>query len=172
MNLSRLSLVMLLLFGMESCRPEKKDSTPVDMSKDPHSFSIPTEARVTHLSWKAEVNVDTKTINAVATWNIETSHDADLLTLDIKGLIIKDVFLDNTHKTEFRISERDNILGQALAILIKPETRKVNEFIGHGNSLNNLLSVYKNCDFTESHFSGFEKKYECMDWRSLRLIFK
>jgi hypothetical protein len=53
-----------------------------------------------------------------------------------------------------------------------PETRKVNEFIGHGNSLNNLLSVYKNCDFTESHFSGFEKKYEGMDWRSLRLIFK
>ena len=54
----------------------------------------------------------------------------------------------------------------------KPETRKVNEFIGHGNSLNNLLSVYKNCDFTESHFSGFEKKYEGMDWRTLRLIFK
>ena len=53
-----------------------------------------------------------------------------------------------------------------------PETRKVNEFIGHGNSLNNLLSVYENSDFTESHFSGFEKKYEGMDWRSLRLIFK
>ncbi len=54
----------------------------------------------------------------------------------------------------------------------KPETRKVNEFIGHGNSLNNLLSVYKDCDFTESHFSGFEKKYEGMDWRSIRLIFR
>lgn len=54
----------------------------------------------------------------------------------------------------------------------KPEIRKVNEFIGHGNSLNNLLSVYKSCDFTESHFSGFEKKYEGMDWRTLRLIFK
>ena len=54
----------------------------------------------------------------------------------------------------------------------KPEKRKVNEFIGSGNSLNNLLSVYKNCDFTESHFSGFEKKYNGMDWKSLRLIFK
>ena len=54
----------------------------------------------------------------------------------------------------------------------EPETRKVNEFIGHGNSLNNLLSVYNNCDFTESHFSGFEKKYEGMDWRTLRLVFK
>ena len=55
---------------------------------------------------------------------------------------------------------------------VKPEKRKVNEFIGQGNSLNNLLSVYENCHFTESHFSGFEKKYEGMDWKSLRLIFK
>src|SRR6185295_16980940 len=31
----------------------------------------------------------------------------------------------------------------------KPETRSVNEFIGSGNSLNNLDSVYKDCDFTE-----------------------
>lgn len=54
----------------------------------------------------------------------------------------------------------------------KPEKRIVNEFIGGGNSLNNLLSVYKNCDFTESHFSGFEKKYDGMDWRSLRLVFR
>jgi hypothetical protein len=55
---------------------------------------------------------------------------------------------------------------------IKPEKQKVNDFIGTGNSLNNLLEVYKGCDFTESHFSGFDKKYEGMDWRSLRLVFK
>ena len=55
---------------------------------------------------------------------------------------------------------------------IKPEKRKVNEFIGGGNSLNNLLSVYKGCEFTESHFSGFEEKYGGMDWKSLRLVFR
>jgi hypothetical protein len=55
---------------------------------------------------------------------------------------------------------------------LNPEKFKVNEFIGGGNSLNNLLSVYKGSEFTESHFSGFEKKYEGMDWRSLRLVFK
>ena len=55
---------------------------------------------------------------------------------------------------------------------VKPEKRSVNEFIGGGNSLNNLEAVYKNCDFTESHFSGFDKKYGGMDWRSLRLVFK
>ncbi|MFI5129586.1 MAG: hypothetical protein ACHQFX_06325 [Chitinophagales bacterium] len=55
---------------------------------------------------------------------------------------------------------------------VKPEKQKANAFIGGGNSLNNLLTVYRGCDFTESHFSGFEKKYEGMDWRSLRLVFK
>jgi hypothetical protein len=55
---------------------------------------------------------------------------------------------------------------------VKPEKRSVNEFIGGGNSLNNLELVYKNCDFTESHFSGFDKKYAGMDWKSLRLVFK
>ena len=55
---------------------------------------------------------------------------------------------------------------------IKPEKRSVNKFISGGNSLNNLLAVYKNCDFTESHFSGFEEKYGGHDWRTLRLVFK
>lgn len=55
---------------------------------------------------------------------------------------------------------------------VKPEKRSVNEIIGTGNSLNNLELVYKNCDFTESNFSGFDKKYAGMDWRSLRLVFK
>ena len=54
----------------------------------------------------------------------------------------------------------------------KPEKRSVNQFLGFGNSLNNLPEIYKGCHFTESYFSGFEKKYEGMDWRTLRLVFK
>lgn len=55
---------------------------------------------------------------------------------------------------------------------LNPEKKKVNEFIGSGNTTNNLLAFYPDCDFTESHFSGFEKKYEGMDWKSIRLVFK
>ena len=55
---------------------------------------------------------------------------------------------------------------------VKPEKRTVNDFIGTGNSLNNLSSVYKDCDFTESYFSGFKKEYAGMDWKTLRLVFK
>ena len=55
---------------------------------------------------------------------------------------------------------------------LKPEKSSLNKSIGFGNSLNNLEKVYPGCPFTERHFSGFEKKYEGMDWRSLRLVFK
>lgn len=52
------------------------------------------------------------------------------------------------------------------------EKTSLNKMIGFGNSLNNLESVYVGCDFTESYFSGFDKKYEGMDWCCLRLVFK
>ncbi len=55
---------------------------------------------------------------------------------------------------------------------LHPEKVAVNKFMGGGNSFNNLSSIYKTCDFTESYFSGFDKKYDGMDWRSLRLVFK
>ncbi|MBL7730521.1 MAG: hypothetical protein JNM88_05030 [Chitinophagaceae bacterium] len=55
---------------------------------------------------------------------------------------------------------------------VKADSVKVNAFIGSGNTINNLAEVYKGCNFVESHFPGFEKKYEGMDWRSLRLVFR
>lgn len=47
-----------------------------------------------------------------------------------------------------------------------------NQRAGHGNTLNNLPSVYPDADYVEYHFPGFEPKYEGMDWRSLRLVFE
>lgn len=52
------------------------------------------------------------------------------------------------------------------------DTLAVNEFIGFGNSLNNLESVYPNADFVEYHFSGFDPEFDGMDWRSLRLVYE
>lgn len=58
------------------------------------------------------------------------------------------------------------------ADFVNPEKLAANKMIGAGNSLNNLEGIYPGLPFTESYFSGFEKKYEGMDWRSLRLVFK
>ena len=58
------------------------------------------------------------------------------------------------------------------ADFLHAEKTSFNEFIGGGNTLNNLLAIYKDCVFTESHFSGFDKKFEGMDWTSVRLVYK
>ncbi|WP_332020720.1 hypothetical protein [Kaistella sp.] len=47
----------------------------------------------------------------------------------------------------------------------------LNEFKGKGNSLNNLLKIYPNADFTENYIPGSEK-YSGMDWNSLRFVFE
>lgn len=47
----------------------------------------------------------------------------------------------------------------------------LNEFKGHGNSLNNLIEIYPENDFTENHIKGSEQ-YGGMDWNSLRLVFE
>lgn len=57
------------------------------------------------------------------------------------------------------------------ANFVKPEKARVNDFIGGGNSVNNLESFYQGSDFTESHFSG-SKQTGGMDWKSVRLVFK
>jgi hypothetical protein len=46
-----------------------------------------------------------------------------------------------------------------------------NEFLGKGNSLNNLKEMYPNADFTENYIKGSEANAE-MDWKSLRLVFE
>ncbi|HSN61677.1 MAG TPA: hypothetical protein VLR49_12130 [Ferruginibacter sp.] len=58
------------------------------------------------------------------------------------------------------------------ADFVNAEKTSLNKMIGSGNSLNNLEKIYKDCDFTESYFSGFDKKYNGMDWTCLRLVFK
>ena len=58
------------------------------------------------------------------------------------------------------------------ADFLNAEKTSVNKMIGSGNSLNNLTIIYKDALFTESYFSGFDKKYGGMDWSSLRLVYK
>jgi len=55
---------------------------------------------------------------------------------------------------------------------LEPENLTLNKTIASGNSLNNLTTIYPDAQYVESYFSGFDKKYEGMDWRSLRLVFK
>jgi hypothetical protein len=56
------------------------------------------------------------------------------------------------------------------ADFVNAEEIAVNERLGQGNSLDNSKDVYPDGTFIEFHFSGFDEKYDGMDWRSLRLV--
>ncbi len=58
------------------------------------------------------------------------------------------------------------------ADFLNAEKYLLNEFIGRGTTINNLKEIYPDCPFTESYFSGFDKKFDGLDWCSLRLVFK
>ncbi len=58
------------------------------------------------------------------------------------------------------------------ADFLHAEKTSLNQCLGGGNSQNNILVIYDGLPFTESYFSGFDKKYGGMDWRALRLVFK
>jgi hypothetical protein len=47
-----------------------------------------------------------------------------------------------------------------------------NKILGSGNIIINNFEVYPHSQMVEYHFSGFDPKYEGMDWRSLRLVFE
>lgn len=118
-------LICLLALGVViSCR-QKTTETVMKPATDPHSYAQPAEARVKHLQWKATVDFDHKIIRAVATWTIEANANADLITFDTKGLSIEKVTLNDNVAAEYRLANNDSILGQALAVLLKPGTTQV-----------------------------------------------
>ncbi len=52
------------------------------------------------------------------------------------------------------------------------EKKSVNEFLGGGNSLNNLRAIYPDEPFTENYFSPDRRETEFNNWRTLRLVYK
>ncbi len=123
----RTSLCITAAFLLFSCQT-KTDNKAVMKSteNDVHSFALPNEAGVTHLHWKANVDFKTKIITAIASWTIEVKDDTDIILFDTKGLTIEKITLDNDAPTTFRLAENNSLLGQALAVLIYPNTKQVN----------------------------------------------
>lgn len=55
---------------------------------------------------------------------------------------------------------------------LKAELKSINEYHSQGTDLNNINETYPECVVVEFFFSGFEKKYEGLDFRALRLVYK
>lgn len=116
----------VLILVASGCRQAAQEQ--ITMIRDPHSFSNPAEARVTHLDWQAKVDFDTKTIQAIANWTIDVNNGAGKIIFDTNDLDIEKVTLDNDNAPKYTLSEADLILGQALSINLKADTKTVSIF--------------------------------------------
>ena len=113
--------------------PEKQQTPKTDIQnriamnklvKDHHSYSKPNESRVTHLSWKAEVNFEAKSISATATFDLQNAADAKEVIFDVNGLTDFKIEVDGKD-VSFELGKVNELLGQPLIIPISPETKQV-----------------------------------------------
>jgi len=119
-NLFCISLLALLSM---QCTPQKtEEMEQPDLTKDPHSYALVEEAIVTHLDLDIKADFINKTISGTASYKID-NKGATQIILDTRDLDILGVTIgtDRT-KTEFHLEPKDEILGQALVVEIKPET--------------------------------------------------
>ena len=108
---------------LAACGGPKTETTPY-VRMDSHSYAKPDQAVVKHLDLELDVDFDNHQISAVAHWTID-NLGADTIFFDTDGLLIEKVVLDDRVKSTFFLGERDEILGQELAVMIQPSTKKV-----------------------------------------------
>ena len=95
---------------------------------DPHSFSNPAEVAVTHLTLLLDVDFDSRTVRAEASWKIRNLSCARELRLDTRGLTIRRVQLlesGSIREASFELGEERPLLGQPLVVRIEPGTEEV-----------------------------------------------
>ena len=117
-------LSFLALVCLTSCSDIKKEEKTVNKYvEEPHSFSKPNEAVVTHLNLDIDVDFESKQIKGNATYNI-TTNEASEIILDTKFLKINGVLADGK-KVEFSFGYFNEQLGRALKIPVTTTTKTV-----------------------------------------------
>lgn len=94
-------------------------------NKDYHTQSNADSVKGTHLFLDIAVDFQTRTISGSALWDINNPYKQTEIIFDTKDLVIDSVFLDGQVKTEFKLAKPDTVLGAALAVKIKPESKSV-----------------------------------------------
>ncbi len=103
----------------------KEKIAEMKLVKDHHTFARPNEARVNHLHWTANVDFETRTIDAIASYQIEQFEGASEIVFDINRLNILKVHTNDGGEVAFEIGPEQAFLGQPLVVPITRMTEKV-----------------------------------------------
>ncbi|MBI1183820.1 aminopeptidase [bacterium] len=125
----------ILFLGTYSCKT--KPTTPVNdqvvedsssnllmQLNDPHSYSKPSECKVSHLDLDVTIDFDHEILVATAKWHL-APHKGNKVIFDTKGLEIEKVRCSDNKTCKYQLGSNDPMMGSALSIDISPETKYV-----------------------------------------------
>lgn len=113
-------LFMALFWAGCETNPENDTGRP-----DPHSFSEPGTAQVTHLRLDLQVEFEERILQGTATWEIAQDSAAELV-LDTRSMDILEVrFGEDPEPKPFKLGQEDKHLGRALRIPLTPGVKEV-----------------------------------------------
>jgi aminopeptidase N len=111
-------LLLALSVGTQACsRPEPTIQN--------HSFARPDEVVMQHLDLDLRVDFVNQRLSGMALIEIDNRSDAAQLYLDTWALRISSVELDDGEEATFALGDSVPLLGRALIIDIRPETKRV-----------------------------------------------
>jgi aminopeptidase N len=123
--------MMLFLASCDSSNSTKTaPKSPLNERADAHSYANLSEISTKHLHLELDVNFDNQTIYGIARHEMK-NNGADTAIFDINGLMIQKVTIGKKGSEEeadmfIDKMDKDSILGQALMVPIKEDTKFVN----------------------------------------------
>ncbi len=132
-----LSAIVVTLMSCNE-EPQKQNTTSQDTkqivhTKDLHTQSNADSVSVKHLDLDIKVDFDTRKISGSAEWMIANENKQTTLRLDTYDLTIDSVLVNGT-KTDYRLGNHVEHLGEALSIPITDATKKVKIFYNTGEN--------------------------------------
>jgi len=131
MSMWRLNTWIVLAFSMMVCSCQNQDGKQNEVQlktnymNDPHSFSTPEEAVITHLNLDLNVDFAVRKISGVAEIEFESSEDAKQIVLDGKDLHIQEIIHSDGAEASYRVTEEDSILGSSIKIELRENSNSL-----------------------------------------------
>lgn len=114
-----------LLFIPLACNPVDE----IETGGDPHSYAQASKAVVRHLDLDIKVDFEEEILKGMAIYEIEKEEEVSEIVLDTRQLSIASVSISrdksNPEHSSFQLDNPNEILGQALRISLKPDTRYI-----------------------------------------------
>jgi leukotriene-A4 hydrolase len=93
--------------------------------RDVHSFAIPADARVTHVSLDLHADFAAKRLTGTATLDLQRAPTATKVVLDTQDLEIRAVTDAAGHALQFTLGDADKFLGRPLTVALSADTQRI-----------------------------------------------